>query len=421
MVYDLSSKDTDTILAMLNWSKGHIVSTQIDFKVLHLSTSHAGGAGIAALRLHRTLVAVGFNSYFLTLESSDFQPQTNEIVLKRNLIEKFLSKSAALLSDKLFKNTYFTLFSASALTPSNLSKLGFDKDTVLHIHNWFNLLNVRQMKRLLSAGFRLIITLHDQRFFTGGCHYSLSCEEFVKNCDTCVLLPITSMNSIVRRNHKNLIRLVSRYNNQIVFLAPSKWMKSEAQRSSILNSSRILFQPNLHSEFENEFNQLAKTPNSKPHGSFVIGIASIDKSSPLKGSDHILKIMDLLQGERVAFQLKQLSQYSKTKEGYLDFWREIDCLLVLSRADNSPNVIHESKIAGVPIIGTNIGGIPELLNPSFDFIFENDLNLVKNVSQAIIKISKAHPTMPKETRLRYKSPESQGNVDSFIKLYSEFH
>ena len=102
------------------------------------------------------------------------------------------------------------------------------------------------------------------------------------------------------------------------------------------------------------------------------------------------------------------------------FWREIDYLLALSRADNSPNVIHESKVAGVPIIGTNIGGIPELLNPSFDFVFENDLNLVKNVSQAIVKISKTQPKMPNQVGMRYRSTDSQGNIDGFLQLYSKF-
>jgi hypothetical protein len=277
------------------------------------------------------------------------------------------------------------------------------------------------MRKLLGMGYRLIFTLHDQRFFTGGCHYSLCCEEFVKNCSTCILLPNTSMNFIVRKNHEKISKLVSRYNNQIVFLAPSKWIQTEAKRSSILKRSRILFQPNLHTEFEIEFNQLGKFLESDKSGIFSVGVASIDPSSPLKGSRFVLQIMEMLQKEKKNFQLKQLSEYSKTEVGYFNFWKEIDCLLVLSSADNSPNVIHESKIAGVPIIGTNIGGIPELLNQSFDFIFENDLDLVKKVSQAIITISNKKTEMPMEIGLRYKFSDSHGKVDGFLKLYLEFN
>ena len=420
-VPDFTSEYTSTILVLVNWSKGYIVLNQVDLKVLHLSTSHAGGAGIAALRLHRSLVANGVNSHFLTLENSAFNPKVNEVALTRSVFKKLLSKSTAFLSDRLFKNTYFTLFSTSAITPSKLTNLGFDHNTVLHIHNWFNLISVRQMRKLLGKGYRLIVTLHDQRFFTGGCHYSLSCEEFVKNCDTCSLLPSASMNFVVRKNHRQLFRLVSRYHNQILFLAPSKWMYSEALRSSILKDSKVVFQPNLHSEFEIEFNQLEECADNVETGIFSVGVASMDSSSPLKGSDFVLKVMEMLGAENKAIQLKQLSQYPKTKVGSLSFWRDIDCLLVLSRADNSPNVIHESKIAGVPIIGTKIGGIPELLNPSIDFIFENDVDLVKNVSQAIVMISKAQPTIPKEIDLRYKSSDSRGNIEGFLKLYSQFN
>jgi glycosyltransferase involved in cell wall biosynthesis len=406
---------------LLNWSKGQIVSNQLDFKVLHLSTSHAGGAGIAALRLHRSLFAKGVNSHFLTLENSDFHPQANEVVLTRSLSEKFLSKLTALLSNNLFKSTYFTLFSTPVLTPSRLAKSGFGQDSVLHIHNWFNLTSIRQMRLLLRNGYRLIVTLHDQRFFTGGCHYSLKCDEYIRKCEKCPLLPNKSLNFVIRKNHKNLSDLVAKYNNQIIFLAPSKWIESEARRSSILKGSKILFQPNLHTEFEIELNYSEKSLGTNYLDSFSVGVASMDSSSPLKGSDYVLKIMEVLGSENDNFLLKQLSQYPQTKEGYLNFWREIDCLLVLSRADNSPNVIHESKVAGVPIIGTNVGGIPELLNQSFDFIFENDVNLVKNVSRAIIMISKRSQAMPKEIDLRYESPNSRGNIDGFLNLYSDFN
>jgi hypothetical protein len=364
---------------------------------------------------------MGVNSHFLALENDEFQPQVNEVALRRSIFEKFLSKSTAMLSNKLFKNTYFTLFSVSVLTSSKLSKLGFDTNTVLHIHNWFNLLNIRQMERLLHKGFRLVITLHDQRFFTGGCHYSLECENFINGCGKCPLMPSPSLKFFIRRNHHSLFDMVVKYNRQIVFLAPSKWMYSEALRSSILKGSRVIFQPNLHSEFELDFNHLETSHRADRSGIFSVGVASMDSSSPLKGSDFVLEIMEMLCSENEKFHLKQLSQYPKTQEGYLNFWREIDCLLVLSRADNSPNVIHESKVAGVPIIGTNIGGIPELLNPSFDFVFENDLNLVKNVSQAIVKISKTQPVMPNQVGMRYRSKDSQGNIDGFLKLYSEFN
>lgn len=400
-------------------SKGHTVLKQTDFKVLHLSTSYAGGAGIAGLRLHRSLLAEGVDSHFLTLENKGFHPKLNEAALSRSLFKKVACKLAALISQKLFQATYFTIISAPSVSPSRLNTLGFDKNTVLHIHNWFNLLSTHQMRRLLEQGYRFVVTLHDQRFFTGGCHYSLNCDEFVRACGTCVLLPAPSLNIFIRRNHRRLHDLVAQYNKQIVFLAPSNWIFSEAKRSSILKKSKILYMPNLHSEFENEFYHLETTRHEESTSGITIGVASMDSSSPLKGGDFIPKIVDVLRRENQIFRVKYLSQYSQTEEGYLNFWKEIDCLLVLSRADNSPNVIHEAKIANVPIIGTRTGGIPELLNESFDFIIENDDNLVGNVALAISSLSNNPIQLPQDINLRYRFAESRGHIEGFLKAYSE--
>ena len=61
---------------------------------------------------------------------------------------------------------------------------------------------------------------------------------------------------------------------------------------------------------------------------------------------------------------------------YKKFWGQIDYLFVPSRADNSPNVIHEAKKLGIPVIASKIGGISELLTEEFDFgINIEDLNL----------------------------------------------
>jgi glycosyltransferase involved in cell wall biosynthesis len=41
---------------------------------------------------------------------------------------------------------------------------------------------------------------------------------------------------------------------------------------------------------------------------------------------------------------------------------ELDVLVVPSRwPDNSPNIILEAQAAGLPILGSNVGGIPELV------------------------------------------------------------
>ena len=45
-----------------------------DYTVIHLSTGHLGGAGLAARRLNSQLNAAGVDSRFYALGRSDFKP-----------------------------------------------------------------------------------------------------------------------------------------------------------------------------------------------------------------------------------------------------------------------------------------------------------------------------------------------------------
>ena len=53
-----------------------------------------------------------------------------------------------------------------------------------------------------------------------------------------------------------------------------------------------------------------------------------------------------------------------------DFWNSLNCLLAPSIADNSPNVIHEAKQFGLPIIATEVGGITEMLFSDMDTLID---------------------------------------------------
>jgi glycosyltransferase involved in cell wall biosynthesis len=90
-----------------------------------------------------------------------------------------------------------------------------------------------------------------------------------------------------------------------------------------------------------------------------VGVASMDPSSFIKGGDIIQEILN--SPSLVNFEFLYLADFSK-KGRSTEFWAQIDCLLVPSRADNSPNVILEAKSLRIPIIASDVGGIPELLD-----------------------------------------------------------
>ena len=58
-------------------------SRNLDFKVIHFSTGHAGGAGLAARRLSWELNNAGIFSKFYALEKTEYRPEENEYAISR--------------------------------------------------------------------------------------------------------------------------------------------------------------------------------------------------------------------------------------------------------------------------------------------------------------------------------------------------
>ena len=348
------------------------MAAKIGLNVLHLSSSHTGGAGLSARRLSVALNEKGINSIFLALENAGFTPGFNEISYHRSRNMKIVSRLNSLLSKILLKETYFSIFSVPSINTSDVIKIGDPNNTILHIHNWFNLLDTKSIKRLLGRGYHIVFTLHDQRLFTGGCHYSLNCNNYQKNCANCPFLPI-GFKGLPEINRSRMDTLLANFKKQITVIGPSHWIVEKAKSSRTFKDFEVTHLLNYHGILDKRVNtarQIAKKHQSK----LVIGVASFDKNSPLKGGGVISEVQRSLKIQNSQIEILYLADIIDSDTKNLQFWSQIDYLLVLSVADNSPNVIHEAKYFGIPIIGSNVGGIPELLDPDNDFTIESNSN-----------------------------------------------
>lgn len=350
-------------------------SKSIDYEIIHLSTGHLGGAGLAARRLNQALNESGVKSTFAALARKDFIPLEHEISIPRNSFSKYLSGALAYLQSKLSTKIFFSLISLNSLNRNILLKHTTSHNTILHIHNWFNLVNIRSILKLQRQGFHIVITLHDQRIMTGGCHYPIECRNFEKSCSNCPLLPM-GLRRIPSLILKLAGRLFLKFSPKITFIAPSNWILREASKSRLLRNSSVVFIPNSLGTFENNLSPTYRL-HQKASGSerTKVGIASMDSKSYVKGGDLTGQISKLLKTRNLQFDFIYMSGFEQNARGKEKFWESIDYLLVLSRAENSPNVIHEAKQLGIPIIASKIGGITELLDLEYDIgIDQENLN-----------------------------------------------
>ena len=337
-------------------------SLRDNIKVLHISTGHDGGAGIAARRLNASLNKFGMNSIFVSLSNNSYKPSGNEIAIERNWVQKIASAVSARLQSRLSKAFFFSLYSFDVLSVRKIKKIVGKSPTVLHIHNWFNMINQKKIAKLLKIGFPVVITLHDERFYTGGCHHAFECKGFVHDCSNCP--QITSLfNYFPARNLSKSLSDFQNHDKTLQVIAPSMWIFNRARSSQLLRSHKIHFIPNTL----DEFGQL-KTKRRFPNlvNPKIIGIANVDLNSHLKGADIVKGLQERIDSDSLDYRLVFLNSDMFKEKSQSDFWEMIDVLLVPSRADNSPNIIHEAKLMGIPVIASMVGGITELLDPKFD-------------------------------------------------------
>ena len=353
------------------------------WKVIHLSTGHEGGAGLAARRLNSALNKYGVNSSFGALQSSKYILGENEFSISRNPFQRLLSGLIVRTQRLLSRKVLFSLKSLNVFRFNEIRKLGSPSSTILHFHNWYNLVNQKEIIKLSKKGYSVVVTLHDERFFTGGCHYAFECNRFKTDCRSCPEL-IPGINGLPGKNVVNTAKWIP--NSNLTFIAPSQWLKNEALSSRLLKDQNVVFIPNTLGIPIDDMTY-PRDNVAESQSVLKIGIASMDKSSYIKGGDITSDIEAEIASNGLPIEILYLSQI-EDEDSKKEFWDKIDYLLVASRAENSPNVIHEAKNFGIPVIASDIGGISELLYKDFDIaIPKNEINVRKIIEILVGLIS----------------------------------
>jgi glycosyltransferase involved in cell wall biosynthesis len=389
---------------------------QQKLQVIHLATSHEGGAGISARRLNAQLNKSGVRSHFYTLNRKGYLPTDNEYCIPRNIFMRALSYGSTKIAKITSGVTFFSIYSSPGISMKWLNQICAGEQVVLHIHNWFNLISMKQLRKICEKGIPVVFTMHDQRLMTGGCHTTLGCNEFHSGCKNC-----PKVNAVfhpkIRKNVQAGEEIFSFSTNKLRIIAPSKFMVAESAKSQVLKLQTAEFIPNKFSmdlliDSENRTNSMLIE-------SFKIGVASANPQLELKGGDLILELSNKIIEDNLNLSLIYLRDFPEADQ--IEFWTQIDCLLVPSRGDNSPNVIHEAKFFNIPVISTNVGGIPELLSPNFDVMLDASSISIQAILQAIhhIKSKNFSPEIILQMRRDYES-YTQNSLSDLVKIYESF-
>ncbi|HMK04312.1 MAG TPA: glycosyltransferase, partial [Ferruginibacter sp.] len=255
----------------------------------------------------------------------------------------------------------------------------------IYIH-WalMGLLNFRSIKNIARLNKPVIIFQHDMWSITGGCHHSFTCEKYrTEGCNDCPMFPEHKRNDLSFKEFGKKMRLYSKYNN-LFFVSPSRWLNDCTGGSLLTRNKPAFYIPNI---FDSSlFNPMGKDTARQilniDTNETVIAFGAVSVDSPYKGWAYLQKALELLKEDGSINNISVLifgSSYSKEIDeaipfkakfmGYLKdeysislVYNAADVFVVPSLADNLPTTVLESLSCGTPVVGFNIGGIPDMIS-----------------------------------------------------------
>ena len=375
-------------------------------KVTHLSFSIAGGAGSVALNLSEALRAIGVDS--VVEHSMDSDLRKDPLALPLHTVAAGLDEY--LVKSQNFSNPVSFLREglSQKLTPS---AKGSD---VLNLHWTPGQVSIENVGEHLDSGKAIVWTLHDMWPFTAGCHYAGDCEKFKNGCKSCPAVKPLFQN-LAAKNFAYKKSIFDRPRENLVFVAPSKWIANLARSSALLKNQRVEIVPNPVNRVgaerpTSDASAVWREKLGVTQESFLVAFSAANLTDNRKNLVEVIESLAELSQTRQDLNLVLVLIGSGSvpdseglaikKLGFLN--REelntalanCDVLVNFSKDENLSMASIEALAVGVPLVLLNSGGNPELIKDGETGFLVSDKQQLKNRIEQLA----VNPVLAKQMR-----------------------
>ncbi len=412
-------------------------------KITHINTNDIeGGAARAAYALHKGLRRLGYDSSMFAKKQSSIDdsvqkfrpPMVFSARLRRSFRRERIKNN--IRRYKRSRPPGYEDFRGEKSEHSKDTLNQIPKCEVINLHWVADFIDYRILPDMASSA-PIVWTLHDMNAFTGGCHYDHGCGKFVDNCGACPQLGSKNEKDLsyrIWRRKKKIFEKIPPGRLHIV--TPSLWLAYEAKRSSLLGNRPVTVIP--YGVDIDEF-----TPHDNICTRQILGISLETKivlfvahsTTNFRKGFHML---DQVFGQLNDFSnllLISIGQKSPSKSsgkaymsmGFIDnnrllsvLYSAADIFVIPSLQDNLPNTVLESMACGTPVVGFNVGGIPDMVHPGVTGLLapSGDVGALRDAIAELLENDEKREEMSKNCRrMAVEEYSAEIQAQRYLKLY----
>ncbi len=344
-------------------------------KVLIISTfDDRGGAAIAAQRLSDALNANGIEASILSRRSLPL-PLWKK---KWGGVPAVIERLGIFLANGMSLRNLFAIDTAACGEDVTETK-AFREADVINLH-WINqgFVSLKELRKILCSGKKVVWTMHDAWPTTGICHLTLGCDNFTRECGNCKYLRRKGGNDLSHSVWKKKKALFSQHD--ITFVTCSRWLYGEAMRSSLLGDRKVTVIPNPidTAYYAPQDRTACRSLLNLPQDKKLLLFVAQSVSNPYKGMDYLAEAVNRMgdkdvelvmlggketgMAERMNTTRVHVMGYVNDADTIRKVYSAADAFVLPSLSENLPNTIMEAMACGTPCVGFNVGGIPEMID-----------------------------------------------------------